>query len=67
MLEHSEARATGKEPPMATTESSASAAHQRLRTILKEALDRLHHEMMSEEEQQVLLDRVRRLRKSLAA
>ncbi len=33
---------------------------------LKEAVDRFNHELMSDEERMVLLDRIKRLRKSLA-
>jgi len=35
------------------------------RTILCEAQDRYHNELMSDEERQLLLDRIRRLRRTL--
>ena len=35
------------------------------RTILREAEDRYRHELMDEEERQLLLDRIRRLRRTL--
>jgi len=50
---------------MITTESSAAVAQERLRTILREALDRLNNELMDDEEQQLLLDRIKRLRRKL--
>jgi hypothetical protein len=36
------------------------------RTILREAEARYHHELLDDEERQLLLDRIRRLRKALA-
>jgi hypothetical protein len=36
------------------------------RTILREAQERYLHELMSDEERLLLLDRIRRLRKALA-
>jgi hypothetical protein len=36
-----------------------------LRTILREALDRYRNELLDDEERQLLLDRIRRLRWSL--
>jgi len=36
------------------------------RTILREAEARYRHELLPDEERQVLLDRIRRLRKALA-
>jgi hypothetical protein len=36
-----------------------------LRTILREALDRYRNELLDDEECQLLLDRIRRLRSSL--
>ena len=35
------------------------------RTILRESLDRFNHELLSDEERQRLLDRIKRLRKQL--
>ena len=36
------------------------------RTVLREAVDRFNHELMDDEERQLLLDRLKRLRKALA-
>ena len=36
------------------------------RTILRESLTRYRHELMDDEERQLLLDRIKRLRKALA-
>ena len=36
-----------------------------LRTILREALNRFNHELLDDEERQLLLDRIRRLRRQL--
>jgi hypothetical protein len=36
------------------------------RTILREATQRFNHELMDDEERQLLLDRIKRLRKALA-
>ena len=36
------------------------------RTVLREAVQRVNHELMDDEERQLLLDRIRRLRKALA-
>jgi hypothetical protein len=36
-----------------------------LRTILREALDRYRNELLDDKERQLLLDRIRRLRRSL--
>jgi len=38
---------------------------QRRRTILREAEDRYRNELMSDEERQLLLDRIKRLRRTL--
>lgn len=35
------------------------------RTILREATQRFNHELMDDEERQLLLDRIKRLRKAL--
>ncbi len=35
------------------------------RTVLREALDCFHHELIEDEELQLLLDRIRRLRRAL--
>jgi hypothetical protein len=61
---------------MATTESSAPAPPstqpkaERLRTAralaLKEAIERFNRELMDDEERMILLDRIKRLKKSLA-
>ena len=37
----------------------------RLRTILREATERYNRELMDDEERQLLLDRIRRLRRQL--
>ena len=60
---------------MATTKDSATAPPstqpkaERLRTArtlaLKEAEERFRHELMSDEERQLLLDRIRRLRRAV--
>jgi hypothetical protein len=51
---------------MATTESSASTAQERrIRRILEEAVHRFNNELLGDEERQHLLDRIKRLRKSL--
>ena len=36
------------------------------RTILREATQRFNHELLEDEERQLLLDRIRRLRKALS-
>jgi hypothetical protein len=36
------------------------------RTILREAIQRVNHELMDDEERMILLDRIKRLRKALA-
>ena len=36
------------------------------RTVLREATQRFNHELMDDEERQLLLDRIRRLRKALS-
>ena len=46
---------------MATT--SVPKAERLRRIALKEAVDRFNNELMSDEERQLLLDRIRRLRK----
>jgi len=38
---------------------------ERLRTILREATERYNRELMDDEERQLLLDRIRRLRRQL--
>jgi predicted Fe-S protein YdhL (DUF1289 family) len=38
-----------------------------LRTILREATERFNHELLDDEERQLLLDRIRRLRRRLSA
>ncbi len=35
------------------------------RTVLREAVQRFNHELMDDEERQMLLDRIKRLRKTL--
>ena len=37
------------------------------RTVLREATNRYNHELLDDEERLLLLDRIRRLRKSLAS
>ncbi len=64
--EHSEARTTKGRRFMATTSVPKSERLQSARTLaLKEATDRYNHELMDEEERLLLLDRIRRLRKTL--
>jgi glucosamine 6-phosphate synthetase-like amidotransferase/phosphosugar isomerase protein len=36
-----------------------------LRQVLKEAVDRFNHELLDDEERQMLLDRIKRLRRQL--
>ena len=38
-----------------------------LRQVLREAVDRFNHELLNDEERQLLLDRIRRLRRKLAS
>jgi len=38
---------------------------ERLRTILREATERYNHELLDDEERELLLDRIRRLRRQL--
>jgi len=40
---------------------------ERLRTILREATERFNRELLDDEERQLLLDRIRRLRRKLAS
>jgi SpoVK/Ycf46/Vps4 family AAA+-type ATPase len=56
--------ATGRIDPV-TNVSVPNA--ERLRLILKEATTRFNHELMDDEERQLLLDRIRRLRRRLEA
>jgi hypothetical protein len=52
---------------MATTSVPKAERLQTARAYaLKEAIDRFNHELMDDEERQLLLDRIRRLRKALA-
>jgi hypothetical protein len=37
------------------------------RTVLREAVDRFNHELLDDEERQLLLDRIKRLRRKLRA
>jgi hypothetical protein len=37
------------------------------RTVLREAVERFNHELLADEERQLLLDRIRRLRKQVKA
>jgi hypothetical protein len=37
------------------------------RTVLREAVDRFNHELTGDEERQLLLDRIKRLRRQLRA
>ena len=39
---------------------------ERLRTILREATERYNRELLDDEERQLLLDRIRRIRRQLA-
>ena len=49
---------------MATTSVPEAERLKNARTLaLKEAVDRFNHELMDDEERQLLLDRIRRLRK----
>ena len=58
---------------MATTKDSATAPpstqpkDERRRKILHEAVHRYNHELMDDSERQLLMDRIRRLRRKLAA
>ena len=54
------------------SKSLAQPAHEattledeRLRTILREAVERFNHELMDDEERQLLLDRIKRLRRRI--
>ena len=38
---------------------------ERLRSILREATERYNHELLDDEERQLLLDRIRRIRREL--
>jgi hypothetical protein len=51
---------------MAITESSASTAQERrISRILEEAVARFNHELMDDDERQLLSDRIRRLRRAV--
>jgi hypothetical protein len=47
------------------TENTAANRDERLRTVLREAVNRFNHELMDDEERQLLLDRIKWLKKSL--
>lgn len=50
-----------------TTKSLAEEKTRRMERILAEAVERYEHELLDDEERMLLLDRIRRLRKKLAA
>lgn len=62
VLEHSRGR-TKEADSLITTKDTA---HEQLRTVLREAVDRFNHELLPDEERMLLLDRIKRLRKRLA-
>ena len=66
VLEHPEARTKGGAGSMARRSVLQDAVpNEVLRTILREATHRLNHELMDDEERQLLLDRIQRLRRKL--
>ncbi len=50
-----------------TTKSLAEEKTRRMERILAEAIERFERELLPDEERMLLLDRIRRLRKSLAS
>jgi hypothetical protein len=60
--QHPEARTTKGCNFMANTSVLEA---ERLRTILREATERYNHELLDDEERQLLLDRIKRLRRKL--
>ena len=68
MREHPEARRP-KEAPLVSKGSllRRGLRDEARRKVLKEAEHRYQHELLDDEERQLLLDRIRRLRKALAS
>ncbi len=52
---------------MITTSVPEHLTKERMRTILREAVERYRHELLPDEERMLLLDRIKRLRKALGA
>ena len=50
---------------MITTSLPEHLSEEMRRTILREAVERYRHELLPDEERMLLLDRIRRLKKSL--
>ena len=66
VLEHPEARPTGSEVLMATRRILQNAVSDEVwRTTLRWAESRYRNELLDDEERQLLLDRIRRLRRTL--
>jgi hypothetical protein len=62
--QHPEARTQRSEVSMSST---SVANTDRMRRILEEAVQRFNNELLADEERQLLLDRIKRLRKRLTA
>jgi hypothetical protein len=65
VLEHPEARTTGGNPMAKKSLLQDTVPNEVQRTILREAEDRYRNELMNDEERMLLLDRIRRLRRTL--
>ena len=50
---------------MIKTENTAAVLDERLRTVLREAVERYNNELLDDEERMVLLDRIKRIRRRL--
>jgi hypothetical protein len=68
VLEHPEARRPPEVKPMVskTRILGRGLRDEVKRTVLREAVDRFNHELLDDEERQLLLDRIKRLRRGRA-
>ena len=67
VLEHPEARPTRSSQVDTTSVPKAERLRIAREHSLKEAIDRFNHELLDDEERMLLLDRIKRLKKSLAS
>ena len=65
VLAHPGARTTGRQPYGQKSLLENALSDEARRTVLREAEDRYRNELMSDEERQMLLDRIKRLRRQL--
>ena len=66
MRQHPEARPKDLDVPMAVKSVLENAlTDEAQRTVLREALDRFNHELLDDEERQLLLDRIKRIKRQL--